>query len=52
MVFLVSLGAFLIFAVCVLYWLLGTNRYGGDRPACEAPIDGSRGRDRRGGDEA
>ncbi len=33
MVFLVFLGAFLIFAASILYWLLGTNRYGGDRPA-------------------
>src|SRR5580700_1207802 len=33
MLFLVFLGAFLIFAASILYWLLGTNRYGGDRPA-------------------
>src|SRR6202045_4727576 len=33
MLFLVLLGAFLIFAASILYWLLGTNRYGGDRPA-------------------
>ncbi len=32
MVFLVSLGAFLVFAASILYWLLGTNRYGSDRP--------------------
>ena len=24
---------FLVFAASILYWLLGTNRYGGDRPA-------------------
>ena len=33
MVFLVFLVAFLVFAASILYWLLGTNRYGGDRPA-------------------
>src|SRR5208337_4623698 len=33
MVFLIFFGAFLVFAASVLYWLLGTNRYGGDRPA-------------------
>src|ERR1700731_3768407 len=33
MLFLVFLGAFLVFAASILYWLLGTNRYGGDRPA-------------------
>src|SRR5271167_142941 len=31
--FLVFLGAFFVFAASILYWLLGTNRYGGDRPA-------------------
>jgi len=33
LVFLVCLGAFLAFAATILYWLLGTSRYGGDRPA-------------------
>src|SRR5271166_592431 len=33
MLFLAFFGAFLVFAASVLYWLLGTNRYGGDRPA-------------------
>ena len=33
MVFLIFFGAFLVFAASILYWLLGTNRYGGDRPA-------------------
>src|SRR5271163_2368056 len=38
MVLLVSLGIFLIFAVSILYWLLGTHRYGGDRPAAPFQI--------------
>src|SRR5260370_33415466 len=33
MLLLALLGAFLVFAAGILYWLLGTNRYGGDRPA-------------------
>ena len=31
MVFLALFVAFLVFAAGILYWLLGTNRYGGDR---------------------
>ncbi len=38
MVLLVSLGIFLIFAASILYWLLGTHRYGGDRPAAPFQI--------------
>src|SRR5208337_441910 len=33
MAFLAFLGAFLVFAAGILYWLLGTNRYGGDHQA-------------------
>src|SRR5712692_6998150 len=33
MLLLAFLGSFLVFAAGILYWLLGTNRYGGDRPA-------------------
>src|SRR6266851_8989831 len=33
MLLLGLLVAFLAFAAGILYWLLGTNRYGGDRPA-------------------
>src|SRR5712675_3340805 len=38
MLFLALLGAFLAFAAGILYWLLGTNRYGGDRPASALQI--------------
>jgi radical SAM superfamily enzyme YgiQ (UPF0313 family) len=31
MVFLLFLGAFFVFAAGILYWLLGTHRYGGER---------------------
>src|SRR5271163_3059335 len=33
MLLLAFLVAFLVFAAGILYWLLGTYRYGGDRPA-------------------
>src|SRR5271168_4636874 len=33
MLLLAFLAAFLVFAAGILYWLLGTYRYGGDRPA-------------------
>ena len=36
MVFLAFLVGFLIFAVSILYWLLGTNRYGTDRPTASS----------------
>src|SRR5260370_41148928 len=38
MVFLVSLGAFLAFAASILYWLLGTHRYGSDRPGAKLQL--------------
>jgi hypothetical protein len=38
MVFLVCLGAFLVFAASILYWLLGTNRYGSDRPGAKLQL--------------
>src|ERR1700685_172951 len=38
MVFLVFLGAFLVFAASILYWLLGTNRYGTDRPSAKLQL--------------
>src|ERR1700675_2265533 len=38
MVFLVFLGAFLVFAASILYWLLGTNRYGTDRPTAKLQL--------------
>jgi radical SAM superfamily enzyme YgiQ (UPF0313 family) len=31
--FLIALAAFFGITAAILYWLLGTNRYGGDRPA-------------------
>src|SRR6266851_9879835 len=38
MLLLGLLVAFLAFAAGILYWLLGTNRYGGDRPASALQI--------------
>jgi radical SAM superfamily enzyme YgiQ (UPF0313 family) len=38
MVFLVCLVSFLIFAASILYWLLGTNRYGSDRPSAKLQL--------------
>src|SRR6202050_3333059 len=38
MVFLVFLGAFLVFAASILYWLLGTNPYGTDRPSAKLQL--------------
>src|SRR5260370_19701247 len=38
MLLLALLVAFLAFAAGILYWLLGTNRYGGDRPASRLQI--------------
>src|SRR5579871_3129456 len=38
MVVLLSLFGFLIFAISVLYWLLGRDRYGMDRPAAQLQI--------------
>src|SRR6267378_4784168 len=38
MLLLVLLVAFLAFGAGILYWLLGTNRYGGDRPASALQI--------------
>ena len=38
MLLLALLVAFLAFAAGILYWLLGTNRYGGDRPAATLQI--------------
>ncbi len=43
MVFLIFFGAFLVFAASILYWLLGTNRYGGDRPAARLQLTARQG---------
>jgi len=43
MVFLIFFGAFLVFAAGILYWLLGTNRYGGDRPAATLQLTARKG---------
>jgi hypothetical protein len=38
---LALLVTFIAFAGGILYWLLGTNRYGGDRPASALQITAS-----------
>src|SRR5215469_12576847 len=41
--FLIALAALFVGAGVVLYWLLGTNRYGGDRPAQTLQLTASKG---------
>src|SRR6202171_657787 len=41
MLLLAILATFLAFGAGILYWLLGTNRYGGDRPASALQITAS-----------